>query len=86
MVLCIDIIILIIVEVMIMTKLSNEHHSITIKSTDSTYIKNKLLTLFLHIYARSMDSEKYMVQQVQYESITKDVIAAYMYLMMEKMN
>lgn len=71
------IIILMIVGIMIMTKPSNEHHSTTVKSTDSTYIKSQIPTLFLHGYAGSAKSEKYMVQQAKKKGVTKEVITAY---------
>nr|WP_275590254.1 alpha/beta hydrolase [Mammaliicoccus sp. P-M59] len=62
---------------MIMTKPSNEHHSTTVKSTDSTYINSQIPTLFLHGYAGSANSEKYMVQQAKKKGVTKEVITAY---------
>ncbi|WP_232182796.1 alpha/beta hydrolase [Mammaliicoccus sciuri] len=71
------IIILMIVGIMIMTKPSNEHHSETVKSTDSTYINSQIPTLFLHGYAGSAKSEKYMVQQAKKKGVTKEVITAY---------
>jgi len=63
--------------IVIMTKPSNEHHSATVKSTDSTYIKSQIPTLFLHGYAGSANSEKYMVQQAKKKGVTKEVITAY---------
>ncbi|WP_239709642.1 MULTISPECIES: alpha/beta hydrolase [unclassified Mammaliicoccus] len=71
------IIILMIVGIMIMTKPSNEHHATTVKSTDSTYINSQIPTLFLHGYAGSANSEKYMVQQAKKKGVTKEVITAY---------
>ncbi|MEB6214517.1 UNVERIFIED_CONTAM: alpha/beta hydrolase [Mammaliicoccus sciuri] len=71
------IIIVMIVGIMIMTKPSNEHHSTTVKSTDSTYINSQIPTLFLHGYAGSANSEKYMVQQAKKKGVTKEVITAY---------
>ncbi|WP_235906958.1 alpha/beta hydrolase [Mammaliicoccus sciuri] len=71
------IIIVMIVGIMIMTKPSREHHSATVKSTDSTYINSQIPTLFLHGYAGSVNSEKYMVQQAKKKGVTKEVITAY---------
>lgn len=71
------IIILMIVGIMIMTKPSNEHHSTTVKSTVSTYINSQIPTLFLHGYAGSANSEKYMVQQAKKKGVTNEVITVY---------
>ena len=79
------IIIVMIVGIMIMTKPSREHHSATVKSTDSTYINSQIPTLFLHGYAGSANSEKYMVQQAK-KKVSQKKSSQHMYLKMEKLN